>query len=195
MSVEALFPKIESPEFHAKLGVVSTPRGFDAALFNIDEVQDLATAVTQEKNDLLLYERIGTLLADPEDNPNFVHPHDMPIAVYLRILDVLSSNFALVAAESVAERKNFWWTRAMALRILAEPKSRSIAQYYQLAAYELYDVLVERAWTKICVHESFGPNPGESFEKVMTIMSRAGALTKSFGGASAGASWRMKVSA
>jgi hypothetical protein len=196
MKIAALFSQIESPVFHSKLGVVSTPRAFDSALFSIAEVQEMAALASQRSNEELLFNRIGILLADREDDPNFVHPHDMPIAVYLRILDMLSSDFALAVAEQVAKRKNFWWTRAMALRVLSEPKSRSATQYHQLAATnDLIDVLLEKTWTRTTVTQLSASYTAVLVEALMTIFSTAGRHTDSVRASEASVYWTIKVPA
>ncbi len=195
MTIETLFSQIESPIFHARLGVVSTPRAFDSALFSITEVKELATLVNQFGKDELLFNRIGALLADPEDDVNFVHPHDMPIAVYLRILDVISSDFALVTAEQLAHRKNFWWTRAMVLRVLSEPKSRSATQYLQLAAQGLFDVFVKKTWAQTTFALLSASYSAGLVEALMTVFSTAGGLTKNVRASDELASWTIMVPA
>ena len=195
MTIAALFSQIESSIFHARLGVVSTPRAFDSALFSIAEVQALTTLVNEPGKEELLFNRIGVLLADPEDNANFVHPHDMPIAVYLRILDVLSSDFALIAAERLAQKKNLWWTRAMALRVLSEPKSRSATQYHHLTTNCLFDVLVEKTRTRTVFSQLSASYTVGLVEALMTIVSNAGGHTKNVRASEVLASWAIKVPA
>lgn len=130
-----IWSAVEDPAFTASLGVVSTPRAFDAALLRQPPVLQLFSSLAGLEDANAVTARIQRLLKDPSNDQRYCHPHDLSIAVYLRALDIICEPpVAAEAADSVLRFPNLWWARAMALRVVADPAKRIpvVRQRYQL---------------------------------------------------------------
>lgn len=124
MIPDRIWTEIESRTFSASLGVVSTPRAFDVALLRQPLVLELVSLLVCPENPSAVFARIQRLLRDPSNDEHYCHPYDLPIAVYLKVLDIFEPYIAVEAADSILEFPNLWWARAMALRVAASPAKR-----------------------------------------------------------------------
>jgi hypothetical protein len=120
MIPEPVFRAIEHPTFSASVGVVSTTHRLEAVLPRIAEVVELLrhVSVHEDVGELLLRAERLLLVEVPPDGP---HPHDIPLAVYLWSLDLLSEQLARRLAERMMGIRGLWWPQALASRILATP--------------------------------------------------------------------------
>lgn len=135
MIPDRIWSAVEDPTFSASLGVVSTPRAFEAALLRRPPVLELFSLLACPEDASAVAARIQHLLTDPSNDERYCHPYDLPIAVYLRVLDICESYVAAEAADSILQFPNLWWARAMALRVAAYPAKRIpvLRQRYHLA--------------------------------------------------------------
>lgn len=122
-----VFTAVESAAKAVALGSAGSRRRFDAAVLNDPDVR----AVMQEvrgsgASAVQVANRLRTL-ADLPGNVEYQHPHDVAIAAYLRILDVLRPDLAESVAPRVAGLSNVWWPRPLALRLLEAWRTRSEA--------------------------------------------------------------------
>ena len=156
-----IWSAVEDPIFSASLGVVSTPRAFDTALLRQPPVLELFSSLAGPEDASAVAARIQQLLKDPSNDERYCHPYDLPIAVYLRALDIICEPpVAAEAADSILRFSNLWWARATALRMAANPTKRIpvLRQHYQLgvspagvvrevhASSPLYAVSTRMAW-------------------------------------------------
>jgi hypothetical protein len=117
---QAIFAEIESTIFSAKLGVVSTPDALTAAMLEqpaVAQLTETATLLTDAKH---IAARAIDLIQQQFD-PQYCHPHDLAVAVYLRVLDICAPDEASRPAQVALTVANSWWARLMALRIAASP--------------------------------------------------------------------------
>lgn len=128
----ALRNDIESVRLAAELGVVSTPRAFDEALFSLPSVRELADGVSRGWYSQATEARALELLRVAHDGA-YCHPHDLPVAVYLRVLDLYAPLRAHRVAAAAAEYENTWWTRAMTRRTLAHANRKNAVASNELA--------------------------------------------------------------
>lgn len=115
---------IESDEFKRELQVVSSFPHFFKLIRRSDSVQSLFHELEEPENRQELADRTEELLRR-EANPRYQHPSDIPIAVYLWLLDLAAPEVARAVASSVARSPNTWWARNAALGILAQERSAS----------------------------------------------------------------------
>lgn len=117
MPLESIVSEIERPRFIALLGVVSTQKRFEWAIAQEPAVKELITALQSREAQAELVERLSALLASkPEEG--YTHPLDIPIAVYLRALDIVAPRAATGVAQIAVSRPDLWWGRAIADRIV-----------------------------------------------------------------------------
>ncbi len=116
-----LLATIEGPLFSLELGIVDSPKSFDEALFKTVGARKLAEQITSEAEERLVRDRALSLLDCEDNDERFRHPFDLAIAVYIRILDVVESSWVFDLSKLAAQRRNLWWSRAMAMRVLQEP--------------------------------------------------------------------------
>lgn len=147
MIPDSIWAAVEDSTFSASLGVVSTPRAFDAAFLRQRPVRDLLSLLTTPANLQAVATRIHELLHDPGNDARYCHPFDLPIAVYLRALDICEPGVAARAADAILRFTNLWWARAMALRVARQLERRTPVQrkQYRLVASHPEIVREERA--------------------------------------------------
>jgi hypothetical protein len=132
MSLDKLTAVVESREFAADLGVVSTPRAFDEVMLKLKPVKAILKALAGGANASRIAERVTALLAT--QNPaKYRHPFDLPIGVYLRVLEIAAPHLAYPLALRVLAHRNFWWARAIAARIAAAHPNRAGTSSIQIA--------------------------------------------------------------
>ena len=129
---ESVWHEIEGPLLRAVLGVVSTPRAFDAALFKVAPVSRLLGELDDRESCEKVQKRLLLLLGGDAD-PRYCHPHDLAIAIYLRALDICAPELAFPPARQILAHRNLWWARAMALRLLAEPQREIRTQSHRFS--------------------------------------------------------------
>lgn len=115
---------IESTLFTASVGVVSTPRSLDEAIWAQGSVREVLAAMTDHENRRELLNRVLELIARPHD-PRYCHPDDLAIAIYVRILGITDATLAVRGADAVLQHRNFWWARAASLRVIRAPNVRA----------------------------------------------------------------------
>jgi hypothetical protein len=121
MIVARIWREIESPLLAASLGVVSTPRTFDAAMLKQPIVIELLARLSSERRAAEeVARKLEQLLTQPTD-ARYCHQHDLAIAIYLRVLDICAPDHALPPALLALRQTNLWWARAMAMRIASVP--------------------------------------------------------------------------
>lgn len=120
MIAQRIWDEIESQLFAATLGVVSTPRAFDAAMLQHPTVSELMANLSSESDVEAVAKRLEQLLNEPSD-VRYCHQHDLAIAVYLRALDICAPEHVLVPASFALMQRNLWWGKAMAKRIAGMP--------------------------------------------------------------------------
>jgi hypothetical protein len=112
-----LFERIESPAFHAQLGVISGFALFVRALAETPEVQDLTRAALTAEARNALYQRILEVSRRPVD-PEFENPWDIALSAYLWALNQQDPSLALAAAEAVVQTEDCWWAKKIGLNII-----------------------------------------------------------------------------
>ena len=120
MIIRRIWDEIESPHLAASLGVVSTPRAFDAAILQHPIVVQLMAHLSSRSDVEEVAHRLGQLLTEATD-VRYCHQHDLAIAIYLRTLDICAPNQTMPAALLALKQPNLWWARAMAMRIVSAP--------------------------------------------------------------------------
>lgn len=140
MITDRVWTEIESPLFTAALGVVSTPRAFDDGLLRQAIFRTLlAAAETNGRDADAIVQRISRLIREPADE-RYCHPHDLPIGVYLRALDIAAPERAITPARLVLDLPNLWWGNLMARRVAAAP-NRTIPSSRVAAAIEFEGIV------------------------------------------------------
>ena len=112
-----LLERAESIQFATELNVVSSERLFESALRHHPLVTDLFGHLTDVESREQLAVRLADLLYRDID-PRYEHPHDVAIAVYLRLLDVSDPQLGGLAAATAVRQPNLWWARSVAMEIL-----------------------------------------------------------------------------
>lgn len=120
MIAQRIWDEIEGQLLAATLGVVSTPRAFDAAMLQHPIVSELMANLSSESDVEAVVKRLQQLLSEPTD-ARYCHQHDLAIAVYLRALDICAPEHALAPAHLALTQRNLWWGKAMAKRIAGAP--------------------------------------------------------------------------
>jgi hypothetical protein len=151
---------IEGPLLAASLGVVSTPRAFDAAMLKQPIVIELLARLSSERRAAKeVARRLQLLLAEPTD-PRYCHQHDLAIAIYLRALDICAPDDSLPPALLALKQTNLWWARAMAMRIATAP-NRGIPSQREDAAVTINGQVV--IFTATTQAQPFIPIPQLTF--------------------------------
>jgi hypothetical protein len=78
----------------------------------------LFRCVSTEQDKEALARRALQLVGE-ETDPNYQHPYDIALAVYLRILDIVAPAAALDVASASLRVANLWWALPIAKRVLA----------------------------------------------------------------------------
>ena len=128
-----LYAAIESPEFSARLNVVSGFTQFLRAIGSQPEVLALRESNSSSGECDLLH-RVSSLASAPRD-PAFEHPHDVALAVYLWLLGDGDPAVAEIAAETVL-RHPTWWARKVAEKLLADKNTNAAVGAVEASAKE-----------------------------------------------------------
>ena len=120
MNLAQVLKHIESLEFDVRFSVIS---GFRTVLngFKIDETVQALIQLLRENpdNQLAVLERLNILI--PDYQSDYMHTHDIPVCAYLYALYEVNSLGALeVVVHQIIEKKEFFWARKMAIKILEE---------------------------------------------------------------------------
>lgn len=119
-----LLEQTESIQFATELNVVSSERLFESALRQHPVVSDICGHLTDEESREQLAVRLADLLYRDVD-PRYEHPHDVAVAVYLRLLDVCDPQLGALAATTAVKQPNLWWARSVAMEILEGSRTRA----------------------------------------------------------------------
>lgn len=133
MIPDELFRSLEERVFTASIGVVSTPRALKDAILDQLSVRRLLALLSDPDNRNQVLGRALQLLRAPHD-ARYCHPDDLPIAIYLRALELADPSLALKAADLVLQHPNLWWARSFALSIVAIPGLRVPVQISEYTA-------------------------------------------------------------
>lgn len=126
LELRALLSDIESANFAATVGVVSTLHAFENAIAKEQRVRQLLGTAGDRTSLRNVYGRLLALAESPAD-PEYTHPSDLPIAVYLRVVEIVDGLLGMEAARLLAVRDDLWWSRRLARRLLAGENSAGIS--------------------------------------------------------------------
>jgi hypothetical protein len=119
MTLQEIIQKLESTEFQANISSLSGFRTVLTALDSIEIVQDLVDFLADKPADQkLAIDFIKVKLSDFE--AGYAHPHDISITALLYALEKVESAVSLNILETIRERKEFFWARYMAQKIISE---------------------------------------------------------------------------
>jgi hypothetical protein len=119
-----LLEQAESIQFATELNVVSSERLFESALRQHPVVRGIFGHLVDEESREQLAVRLADLLSRDVD-PRYQHPHDVALAVYLRLLDVCDPQLGALAATTAIRQPNLWWARSVAMEILEGSRTRT----------------------------------------------------------------------
>jgi hypothetical protein len=109
----ALFASVESPEFSARLNVVSGWRQFLRGLAEAPEVKALLATARSQEGALEVFYRLLEAVRVPYD-PAYENPADVAIAAYLFVLSFADHELAALASELALDCGGCWWARKLA---------------------------------------------------------------------------------
>lgn len=116
-----MFDDFESADFAARLNVASDFRTFLIALRESSTVREHLRELDSMDRCLEVYTRLKQLLEEDVD-PEYLHPHDTPIAAYLYALSRREPEVAKAAVELVRDTDQLWWADRMATYVAEEIK-------------------------------------------------------------------------
>jgi hypothetical protein len=120
MIPQAVIAEVESPRFAALLGVVSTLNRFTWAMMQQPAVKTLCSLLTTQADVQHVVARVSDLIQEAND-PRYGHPHDLPIAIYLSVLDTCAPDAARRPSELALATRNLWWGKLVAQRVVSAP--------------------------------------------------------------------------
>ena len=110
MNFDEILQTIESAYFTTAIGVVSTPAQFHRAIGNDPTVRALLGQLEHPEKRRVLFARVADMLKAAAD-PQYAHPLDIPIAIYIRALDITEPDLARMLAFAARRLTNLWWAR------------------------------------------------------------------------------------
>ena len=173
MSPDQIFRKIESPEFALTLGLSGSRTRAMQTLVRLPEVEDLLKVLGEDVEATRMVANRAATLVETEIDLRYTHPADAAIAVYLRALDILNSDLALVLASTMARlRTNLWWSLPIidSLRRLVKVTNVAVA----VADFEAFFWLGQERAESVR-RKCSTPNEGLSFDVGGTAFRSAGA--------------------
>ena len=126
--------RIESVEFIARLGAVSTLYAFDRALGRLQETKDLFADMRSPAVAREVRERVVQLLAAAAKDGSAAYWLDLPVAAYMRLLDIVSDSHLPLLKASAVGGAGMWWTERVAKRIGVSPAMPSSENEVNLVA-------------------------------------------------------------
>jgi hypothetical protein len=123
MTAQSLFKEIESNQLAAELNVASEIGGF---VHLVESHPLYEEAMTLSRNDgEFTGAVVGRLseIASRACDPQYLHPADTPVAVYLLILRKAAPGFSRLAVGYIPNDDSFWWARKLAALLLDTPIS------------------------------------------------------------------------
>jgi hypothetical protein len=122
--LKEVMDRVESRAYSATLGVASGYRGF---LWAMLQHPDTACLIDQMKTSQDLQQVLLRILvlASQKIDPEYEHPHDIAVAVYLRVLSLKDLEASQVAAVFVQQTPQFWWAQRVAAHLLSGCEAKS----------------------------------------------------------------------
>ena len=99
---------IESDEFAAELGVVSSFRHFQSILADDERIKELVNDLSHNSELKTMIARRIYALIKTKHKPGYLRPDDIAIAAYLYALNIADHLTAYDVAVRVKETKDFW---------------------------------------------------------------------------------------
>lgn len=125
MNIQNLFIAIEDFEFGARVGVASGFETFGSIVCEQDEVKQLRDCCKDVSAYRQLYKRAVKVCNRPIDT-DYANPWDIPLAVYLAIIQDCNFEEGKILARIVESTDNLFWARKVALAVLSqETKSQT----------------------------------------------------------------------
>jgi hypothetical protein len=124
----SIIDEIESRRFIADIGVVSTPKRFEAALAELRPVRELLGCLRSSADKQQLINHVRDILQKGSD-ADYTHAYDVPLAVYLRALDISAPLDAYELAQAFKRLPNLWWARFIANKVLSGPSLIHISNH------------------------------------------------------------------
>lgn len=126
MPFTAIFHAIESAEFAWTLSLSGSRDRATDALVRAPQVRALMEAMQRRAHAADVANRALDLLGGHTDS-RYAHPFDAAIAAYLRVLDILFPDVALVVGRLTAlSRNNLWWSVPV-IDLVLRGESRRVA--------------------------------------------------------------------
>jgi hypothetical protein len=107
---------IEGPRFSALTNLASDFRTFLRILADQPEVQALAHAMKSKPVELDVFKRVLDLAGGPVEG-DYEHPADAAMAAYVWLLGLGDSEYSEIAAATVLDCKQCWWSRKSAEQV------------------------------------------------------------------------------
>ncbi len=108
---------IEAPEFCAHVNIASSLRVFLKVIIPHTAIKSLLDSMkTPGVPEAVLNRTLQLVQNDPEDE--YEHPADAAMAAYLWVLGEAHPEYAKIAAEAVRSRRQLWWSRQIADRLM-----------------------------------------------------------------------------
>ena len=119
MSIQNLFTAIEDFEFGARVGVASGFETFGSIVCEQDEVKQLRDCCKDVSTYRQLYKR-AVEVCNRSIDTDYANPWDIPLAVYLAIIQDCNFEEGKILARIVESTDNLFWARKVALAILSQ---------------------------------------------------------------------------
>ena len=125
MNLSQLIATMESFEFDSRFSVLS---GFSSVLsaFQIDQTVQTLIQLLRENadNQAAILARLQALI--PDYQKDYMHTHDIPVCAYLYTLHQVENTAMLESViPAIVSKKEFFWARKMAAKILSEAEQES----------------------------------------------------------------------
>jgi len=133
MTLTEAMKEIESHAFAVRVNLASDYKTFLRAVQQEESAQTILKELPSSRNRLQLVNRIARLANQLVDS-RYENPWDVAFAVYLWLLDLHDPIFSKIAAQSVAQAPQCWWSRTISKQILKSERLRSDAGVNQQEA-------------------------------------------------------------
>jgi hypothetical protein len=120
MTLQEILSQIESIEFQANISSLSGFRTVLTAFSRTETLQQLLALLRDNPgNQQLVLDAIEAKL--PDYQPDYAHPHDITVAALVYALVQVESSLDLIPViELIASKKELFWARYMAQKIISE---------------------------------------------------------------------------